>query len=127
MLVQYKGKNLYSFADKFRLLPGLNEVDDLAVNDALNHPIFKRRVANGSIVIVQSKMGSDGRMSVTEMKRLIPNVFDKKLLEKMLVDDDRPEIHKAVIAQIEKIKHPAAGNKKTESDVEYFGGSTKGE
>ena len=132
MLVQYKGKNLYSFADKFRLVPGINEVDDSLITEAMSHPIFKRRVASGSIVIVRSNRPGDGRMSISEMKKYVPNIFDRKLLEKMLSEDERPDVQALVLKQLETVKHPAAvaGKKpKTNSldEVEHFGGSTKGE
>lgn len=130
MLVQYKGKNLYNFIDKFRLVPGINEVDDSEFNKALSHPIFKMRVADGQIVVLSNKKGNDGKMSVSEMRRFIPNIFDKKLLEKILSEDDRPEIQKMAHDQLDRVKHPASGTKKAASSldtVEHFGGSVKGE
>ena len=126
MLVQYKGKNLYNFTDKFRLVPGINDVDDALVAQAMRHPIFSKRVAAGQIICIQSKKGTDGKMSVGDMKKFLPNIFDKKLLEKIISEDDRVEVQKLAKEQLEKIKHPSSGLKKSNSldTVEHFGGST---
>ena len=128
MLVQYKGKNLYNFCDKFRLVPGINDVDDSMVNSAMSHPIFSKRVAAGQIVCIQSKKGTDGKMSLVEMKKFIPQIYDKKLLEKILSEDERSEVQKLARDQLDRIKHPASGGKRANSmdEVEHFGGS-KGE
>lgn len=121
MLVNYKGKNLYSFADKFRLIPGINEVEESLFETARTHPIFAQRMESGQIEVIQSTKDKDGKTSLSEMKRNIPNIFDRKLLEKIVAEDTREIVQKLAIAQLEKIKHPAP------SGVEHFGGSNKGE
>src|SRR5690606_19037390 len=112
--VQYKGKNLYCFENKFRLLPGLNDVDDALLQKARLHPVFKRRVEAGIIVIMAPSRAGE-RMALSEMRKHIPQIFEKKMLEKIMKEDDRPEVQKLCLNQLDKIKHPAAGAKKENS------------
>ena len=62
------------------------------------------------------------------MKKFIPQIYDKKLLEKILSEDERSEVQKLARDQLDRIKHPAAGQKHASNldTVEHFGGS-KGE
>lgn len=48
--VEYKAKNMYT-CSKVKLRPGINEVDDKMLADAMNNHLFMWRIDQGIIVI----------------------------------------------------------------------------
>lgn len=110
-LVQYTGKNVFGVflpsGHHMRLMPGVNEVNDDHLKTAMENPIFKSRVKDGKVLILNSPIGKDGKRTVEDMLTNIPNMFDVKLLKKIIESDGREQVVKAASVQIDKIKNPS--------------------
>ena len=99
-LVKYSGLNVYTCNDQ-RFLPGVNEVEGGVLKTLLQNPLFKARVDTGTITIFDDPKDSDGKMSARDVLRHIPNMYDKKLLEKLITTDGRPKVVEAAKEQPE--------------------------
>jgi hypothetical protein len=110
-LVQYTGKNVFGVfmgaGDIMRLLPGVNEINDEHLKKAMELPLFNDRIKKGQVLILNSPVGKDGKRTVEDMLTNIPNMFDVKLLKKIIETDGRDAVVKAATTQIEKIKNPS--------------------
>jgi hypothetical protein len=122
-LVSYKAKNVLGIGmaggEFIRLMPGINEVSDLDLNCIKNHPLFKARVDNGSVQIMYEKIDKDGKTSADDLLKNIPNMFDKKLLRKIIDTDERKSVVKAATEQLEKILNPLKSKEAKNDD--HFG------
>jgi hypothetical protein len=118
-LVKYSGLNVYTCNDQ-RFLPGVNEVEGGVLKTLLQNPLFKARVDTGTITIFDDPKDSDGKMSARDVLRHIPNMYDKKLLEKLITTDGRPKVVEAAKEQLAKISIPKEEEVKKEADEQHF-------
>lgn len=120
-LVKYTGKNVLGILLKdggiFRFMPGVNEVAEATLAEMKAHPLFKRRIEKELIQILHEKTDADGKTAVNEMLANIPNIFDVRLLKKIIDSDGRKAVVNAAKTQLDLIKNP-----KKEDDVkdEHF-------
>lgn len=109
-LVQYTGKNVFGVfmgaGDIMRLLPGVNEVNEEHLKRAMTMPLFNNRIKRGQVLILKSNIGKDGKTSVDDMLKNIPNIYDLKLLKKIISSDGREVVVKAASDRIQEIKNP---------------------
>ena len=121
-LVKYNGKNVLGVAFQSgisRIMPGVNDIQDDVLNKMKTHPLFQTRVNNGIIQILQDSIGKDGKRTVEDMLTHIPNIFDVKLLKKLIESDGRAPVVKAAQLQLDTIKNPAKVKAEQEDD-EHF-------
>lgn len=122
-LIQYKGKNVLGIGtasgEFIRLMPGINEVSEIDLAIMKSHPLFQSRIKNDIIQIMYEKIDNDGQTSMDDMLKNIPNIFDKKLLKKIIDNDGRKEVVKAATEQMEKIKNPLKAREAKNDD--HFG------
>jgi|SRR5271170_5461717 len=120
-LVQYTGKNVFGVfmgaGDIMTLLPGVNEVSDDHLERASRLPLFRHRVNKNQIIILRSTLGKDGKIFIEDMLNNMPNIFDLKLLKKIIETDDREVVKQAAMDRIAKIKNPV---EKKESGTDHF-------
>jgi hypothetical protein len=121
-LVTYSGKNVFGIClatgDIIKLLPGVNEVEDKLLEIIKKQPLFQSRIAKGLIQILMEKLGNDGKRSLEDMLTHIPNIFDTKLLKKIIQNDGRERVIKAANEQLDKIKNPE--KTKQDNSDEHF-------
>lgn len=121
-LLNYSGKNVLGICLKsgeiVRLLPGINEVSEDHLSFMKSHPLFQTRQTKGFIQIMAEKLDKDGKRSVEEMVKNIPQIFDTKLLKKLIETDGRELVIIAAKSQLEKIKNPSKA--KAEESSEHF-------
>ena len=119
-LVSYTGKNILGVGmaggEIVRLLPGINEVDDEKLQIMKAHPLFKVRMDRSLVQIMHENVGKDGKRTVEDMLKHIPQIFDTKLLKKIIDTDGRDKVVRAASDQLEKIRHPA----KAKEEAEHF-------
>jgi len=112
-LVKYNGKNTYRCSG-ITLKSNVNEVDDNLLEDALKHPLFKYRIEEGIIVILEHKIKNDLEFENSEKESefkntekdlvdLIPNIYDKELLIRYISESEDKRIVKASKKQLKKI------------------------
>lgn len=110
-LVQYTGKNVFGVfigaGEIMRLLPGVSEVSDEHLKLAMTMPLFQHRIKEGKVLLLTTNIGKDGKRTVEDMLSNIPNMFDVKLLKKIIESDGREQVVKAATSQIDKIKNPS--------------------
>lgn len=117
-LIQYHGINVITAGvagggDAVRIMPGVNQLDDDVLKKLKTHPSFAARVRDGKIQILDDvKTTKDGKTTVEEMLRLIPKMFDTKLLKKIMKEDGRSEVVEAARDQMAVIM----GTKKPEEN-----------
>lgn len=116
-LVQYKAVNLFT-CNGTRLLPGVNEIEEGVLKNLLLHPLFKFRVDNGIIKILEVPKEADGKTPLKELLKLIPGMYDKQLLEKIVQGDGRSAAIKAAREQLTKIS--GLTNDNQAEDDEHF-------
>jgi predicted oxidoreductase (fatty acid repression mutant protein) len=121
-LVNYTGKNVLGVCLKggeiVRLLPGINEVNEDHLSTMKTHPLFQSRQNINLIQIMSEKLDKDGKRTVEEMVKNIPQIFDTKLLRKIIESDGRDRVVMAAKDQLEKIKNPSKA--KAEDSNEHF-------
>lgn len=100
--VKYNAKNVY-YCGAIRLLPGLNEVACSSLKKVQSHPLFKHRVENGIIEILEEKKGKKSDNDEMLIK-LMPEVYDVKLLKKYM-DSKNVCLAKAAKKQFERIEN----------------------
>lgn len=121
-LVTYTGKNVFgvglSGGELVRLMPGINEVEDSKLELMKTHPLFQSRIQMGLVNIMVDSPSKDGKRTVEDMLKHIPNIFDIRLLKKIIDFDGRDRVVKAANDQLYKIKNPAKA--KEEADNAHF-------
>jgi len=121
-LLNYTGKNVMGVCLAAggieRLMPGINEVEDSVLQVMKAHPLFQARIDKGLIQIMSENIGKDGKRPVEEMLKNIPNIFDTKLLKKIIESDGRDIVIRVAKEQLDKIKNPAKA--KAEASDEHF-------
>lgn len=123
-LVKYNGKNVLGIGLKegiTTIMPGINEIADETFNLIKLHPLFNNRVAKGLVQIIHDSLGKDtkdAKKLPDDMLEMIPNIFDLKLLKKLIDTDGRPAIVKAAQQQLDNIRNPAKA--KAEQSDEHF-------
>ena len=100
-------------------MPGINEVADNLLNEMKAHPLFQARTAKGIIEILQDSIGKDGKRTVEDMLQHIPNIFDIKLLKKLIDTDGRSPVVKAAQLQLDTIKNPSKVQAEKEDDDHF--------
>ena len=107
--VKYNAKNVYTCL-KVQLLPGVNEVEGEALRLALEHPLFKARIDDGIIEIIEEKkvVRLEGEEKQVEKENilisLMPSIYDVKLLKKYIKKNKDPKVVEAANLQLDKIK-----------------------
>ncbi len=121
-LIKYNGKNVLGVSLKtglVRIMPGVNEVADDALILMKDHPLMKARIDKGLVQIIQDAASKDGKRSVEEMLQLMPNIFDLKLLKKLIDADGRAPVVKAAQQQLDAIKNPSKAKADAEDDSHF--------
>jgi hypothetical protein len=116
-LVKYNALNIFT-CNGIRLLPGVNEVNEEVLKSLLVHPLFKWRVDQDIIHIFEVPKEVDGKMSLKDLLKHIPSIFDKELLSEIVKNDGRAPAVKAAKEQIAKISAEKKGDEAT--NVEHF-------
>lgn len=123
-LLNYTGKNVFGIVTKeggiIRLLPGINEITQDDLEKVKIHPLFQARLQKGIVQIMHEKLQSDGKRSIQDMLNDIPQIFDVKLLKKIIDTDGRDQVIKAADNQLSKIKNPSKAKQKESEDGEHF-------
>jgi len=119
-LVRYNGKNILYYNFKTAIMPGINELDAGVLDAMRQHKIFKHHFDEGRLVVVEEdpkveKPLKDGKRAVQEMLKLIPEMFDKKLLEKIIKTDGRPAVISSAKEQLHKLTVQAEDEEKDKS------------
>jgi hypothetical protein len=119
-LVNYKGKNIFTINAKgiepVRLLPGINEIPDKYMPAIKAHPFYNSFVKDGMFEILSETKDNDGKRSVEDMLKFIPNMVDSRLLKKIISEDGRDVVTRAAQDQLDLIK----GTKKKVEENEHF-------
>lgn len=122
-LVQYAGKNVFGVLLKagsiFRFMPGINEVAEAVLSELKEHPLFLSRINKNIIQIMHEKVEADGKISISEMLKNIPNIFDTRLLNKIINTDGRKAVVIAAKAQLDTIKTPLKKEEEKEKDDHF--------
>jgi hypothetical protein len=121
-LVKYNGKNVLGVSLKtglVRIMPGVNEVGDHDLTLMKAHPLLKARIDKGLVQILQDAPSKDGKRSVEEMLQLMPNIFDIKLLKKLIDTDGRAPVVKAAQQQLDAIKNPSKAKAEAEDESHF--------
>lgn len=110
-ILKYTGKNVLGICianDKdthiVQLLPGINEVDDAIYDKVKTHPLFKIRLDRG--IVTQLNVEKNVKQSIEDMLVYIPEIYDVKLLRKIINEDGRDRVITAAKDQLDKIKNP---------------------
>ena len=121
-LLNYYGKNILGVfrgeGEVIRLFPSINEIDDDVLNYLKNRKDFKALIDSGKIQIMFQKSASDGKTPITEMLANINNIYDTKLLKKIIENDGRDTVLKAAQKQLDIIKTP--GKAKVEENEHFI-------
>ena len=121
-LVLYTGKNVLSVgmpgmaSDLLRILPGINEIKDDLMDYLKSHPLFQSRIASQAIQIMFEKIGKDGLRPIEDMIKDMPQIFDTKLLKKIVQTDGRERVIKSANEQLERIKNPSKYKEELSND-----------
>ncbi|CDZ81871.1 hypothetical protein BN1013_02407 [Candidatus Rubidus massiliensis] len=121
-LVKYNGKNVYYCNFTSRLMPGINEIPEGELKALLLHPLFQWRVEEGIVVIIpeSTEKEADGKKSIKEMMKFIPQIYDHAYLNRIIESDGRDKVVDAAKKQLHKISHQAE-----EEENEHFRSDTK--
>lgn len=118
-LVQYAGMNVLSCGtirgDFIRILPGINELEANDLESILKLPSIKARVESGLLKIIDDGKSS-GKKSVDETLAMIPRIVDKKLLNKLIKTDGRPQVVEAAKNQLALIEMKVEDKPKAQND-----------
>jgi hypothetical protein len=121
-LLNYTKKNILGIClggvnnDVVRLMPGINEIDSETLAKIKKNKLFQQKLDSGLVQIMADTVGKDGKRSVEDMLKHVPQIFDTKLLRKIIDSDGRERVVKAAQDQLDKIKNP----KKEEETNEHF-------
>lgn len=102
-LVKYNAKNVYSCLN-VRLIPGVNQVEDEHLRLALAEPLFMHRVENGIIVVIEHKEDKNKKDDSKQLLKLIPEIYDVKLLRKYIAKHENPDVVSCAKKQLKKIE-----------------------
>lgn len=118
-LVQYTGNNVLSCGlargGFVRILPGITEMDANDLENILKLPSVAARVEKGVLKVIDDGK-SAGKKSVEETIAMIPKIFDKKLLNKLIKTDGRPAVIEAAKNQLSLIEVKAEDKAKGQDD-----------
>lgn len=122
-LVKYNGKNVYYCNFTTRLMPGINEVSEGELKALLLHPIFQWRVEEGIVVIIpeSTEKEADGKKSIKEMLKFMPQIYDRDYLNRIIESDGRDKVLEAAKKQLNKI----SPQPEKEEENEHFESDTK--
>lgn len=116
--INYTGKNVLGIGlgsgEIVRLMPGINEVNENELNEMKAHPLFQSRLKMEIIKILDNS--KDGKRPSDEMLNNIPQIFDTKLLRKIIANDERKDVVKAAEEQLDKIKNPEKWKEEKNND-----------
>jgi hypothetical protein len=120
VLVTYHGKNLLTVHitshNSVTFVPGINELTDQQLEDVKKHPLMQTRLESGKIVVMpEGKLGTDGKRSVKDMLAYIPQIFDSKLIRKIIDTDGREQVVRAAQDRLDVLK----GKKEDVSDQHF--------
>jgi hypothetical protein len=102
------------------LLPGINEIDRERYDMFEHHPMFQARVRDGIIKILDDvRIGPDGKKSINDMLKLMPKIYDTKLLKKIIREDGRDTVINAAKDQLEAVS-PSKKDSEAEAKNEHF-------
>ncbi len=96
-------------------MPGINEVDANDLETIMKLPSVKAREEKGLIKVIDDGK-SAGKKSVEETVAMIPKIFDKKLLNKIIKTDGRPAVIEAAKNQLSLIEVKADDKAKGQDD-----------
>lgn len=99
MLVQNKGNYSYE-ANGLFLAPGVNEVEQGALEKFLKHPLMAGLDKKGEFMY---KM-EDKKQTADDLIDLIEDTFDPELLEKMKDGEKRKTVLEAIDKRLEELK-----------------------
>ena len=108
-IVRYNGKNILYFNFTTRIFPGVNELEKGVLDSLLKHSGFKPRFEKGILVIIEpdekapEKGKNESKRSIDEMLKLIPDIFDVKLLERIVKSDGRSKVVNEAKKQLYKL------------------------
>lgn len=119
-ILKYNGKNSFTYHVEdvsteskktlavsgltIRLRPGVNEVSDKELTAMKRHEFFGIHLASGTIqILLDSELEAD-KKSVNEMLGIINKCYDPKLLNKIIVEDERQEVIEAAKKQLDTFK-----------------------
>ena len=69
-----------------------------------------------ALEILKQNIESDGKQQIDEMLKNIPNIFDVKLLKKIIKEDGRDKVIKAAQEQYDLIKNPSKNKEVKENE-----------
>lgn len=102
-LVKYNAKNVYTCCN-VRLLPGVNIINDVDLQQASLVPLFKWRVDNSIIEIIDEKKSKNKNASKKKIIEHVDSIYDVKLLKSYIEQSDDKKLAKAAKEQLEKIE-----------------------
>lgn len=120
VLVTYHGKNLLTVHltshTSVTFVPGINELTDQELEGVKKHPLMQKRFESGKVVVMpEGKLGTDGKRSVKDMLSYIPQIYDSKLIRKIIDSDGREQVIKAAQDRLDVLK----GKKEDVSDQHF--------
>ena len=108
MLITNKEPRIHHLGEHLRLLPGANEVDAKAWEQAKKIFVVRHYLDEGIFIEHPSKSASGiGTLSQGEALKLIAETFDESLLQQMRGAEKRAEVLAAIDAQVAKLQLPA--------------------
>lgn len=119
-LLHYHGLNVLTIGlptgGSVQLLPGVNEVEDEKFAQVKLHPHFKARVKDKKISVMLENKEEEGKQTVDQMLGYIPNIYDVKLLKKIIKTDGRDKVVEAAEKQLNAISMPKKPREQNENE-----------
>lgn len=123
-LIQYNGNNVLNCGlikgGFLRILPGINSCDAKELEEVLKLRSVKARVDSGLLKIIDDGKSNAGKKSVEELVSMMPKIFDKKLLAKIIRTDGRAPVTDAAKAQLALIEVKAEEKDKEDVSTMHF-------
>ena len=102
-IVKYNAKNVYTCLE-VRLIPGVNMIEDKLLKLVLDHPLFIHRIEEGIIEIIEQSQGKSKKEDPKQLSKLMPEIYDVKLLRKYIATSEDETLIKAAKKQLKKIE-----------------------
>lgn len=128
-LIRYNGKNILYYNFKLAIMPGVNELKVGVLERMLKHSGFKHRFESGVLQVIEDDPKNEPHSKelnrkgnnkfYDEMLKLIPEMFDKKLLERIIKTENRAPIVEAAKSQLYKISIKAEDEEKSKDKKEF--------